>query len=60
MNGIGATRKMASKKVTIQQHLICFVIGLLMYEPVHFAGLFLAYEALLNSYVTCVLAFFRH
>jgi hypothetical protein len=23
--------------VTIQQHPFCFVIGLLMYEPVHFA-----------------------
>jgi hypothetical protein len=36
--------------VTIQQHPICFVIGLLMYESVHFADLFLAYGALLNSY----------
>lgn len=36
--------------VTIQQCPICFVIGLLMYESIHFTGLFLAYGALLNSY----------
>jgi len=46
--------------VTIQQRLICFVIGLLMYESVHFADLFLAYEALLNSYATYVLVISRH
>jgi hypothetical protein len=48
------------KKVTIQQHPICFVIGLLMYESVHFAGLFLAYRALLNSYSAWVIALFRY
>jgi hypothetical protein len=46
--------------VTIQQHPICFVIGLLMYESVHFADLFLAYGALLNSYSAWVIALFRH
>ncbi len=46
--------------VTIQQHPICFVIGLLMYESVRFAGLFLAYGALLNSYSAWVIALFRH
>jgi hypothetical protein len=39
-----------STGVTIQECPICFVIGLLMYEPVHFADLFLAYGALLKSY----------
>ncbi len=46
--------------VTIQQHPICFVIDLLMYESVHFASLFLAYGALLNSYSAWVVALFRH
>jgi hypothetical protein len=46
--------------VTIQQHPICFVIDLLMDESVHFADLFLAYGALLNSYRALVIALFRH
>jgi hypothetical protein len=33
--------------VTLQERPICFVIGLLVDEPVHFADLFLAYGALL-------------
>jgi hypothetical protein len=61
MNGISAFLRIFScKKVTIQQHPICFVIGLLMYKSVHFAGLFLTYGALLNSYSARVIALFRH
>ncbi|KAF0189979.1 MAG: hypothetical protein FD168_277 [Desulfobulbaceae bacterium] len=43
---------MEEKGNSIHEHPICFVIGLLMYEPVHFASLFLAYGALLISYNT--------
>jgi hypothetical protein len=46
--------------LTIQQCPICFVIGLLMYESVHFADLFLAYGALLNSYSAWVIALIQH
>jgi hypothetical protein len=46
--------------VTIQQHPICFVIGLLMYKSVHFADLFLTYGALLDSYSAWVIALSRH
>ena len=36
--------------ITVQQHRICVVIGLRMCIA-HFAGLFLASAALLNSYL---------
>ena len=36
--------------VTVQQHHICFVIGLLMCKTAHCADLFRAYAALLDSY----------
>jgi hypothetical protein len=61
MNGMSDYRRLFSCFfVTIQLHPICFVIGLLMYESVHFAGLFLAYGALLNSYRARVIALFWH
>jgi len=39
--------------VTVQQHHLCFVIGQLRCNS-HFAGLFLASVALLNSYLLWV------
>jgi len=43
------------KNVTAQQHHICFVIGLLMCEQAHVAGLFRASAALLSSYILWLL-----
>jgi len=45
---------------TIHKYILCFVIGLLMYESAHFTSLFLTYEALMDSYRDSVLTLFRH
>ena len=56
MPGFGPEAKI---DVTVQQHPICFVSGLLMCKLAHIAGRFRASAALLNSYGSGLLLLLR-